>query len=539
MFNRNDIKQNKISLNKIDHKLTLTINKHLPIIYILIVGTGFLVRLYYTPFDLPITLDGARYFWYALDTSILGHYPTDYSLANTGWPTLLSVFFSFLNSSNFLDYMAVQRLVSVMISCVTAIPIYFLITRFFDKYYALIGVSLFIFEPRIIQNSLFGITDPLFVFLSTLGLVFFLKKNIKSSYIAFLIIAFCAFVRYEGLLLVIPLSIMFFFKHKTEKNLIIKFLASIAIFLLVLIPIALIRIDASGYDGLSSHIIGGSEFVYYTKILQNDEERCREGDCDETLLDFIFRGAVNLIKTAGIALIPNFIFFLPACFFLIFKKRDYKKNTLILFSIIMSLPILYIFGRNVMDVRYVFILYPIFTLATLYFIKKIILNNRLRNKLYFVVIVIIILSSIIYLNNFSIDYERERELFMAAKWIAKNTNGVNELHDISKYHSAAGIALNPFPVLKIDAIEYEPLRIDSYEYNSLNDYIKFGKKNGLTHLVVDGNHNNDYFNEIFFDKVKYPYLIKEFDSLDHGFQYHVKIYKIDYSIFDSISNESE
>ena len=30
---------------------------------------------------------------------------------------------------------------------------------------------------------------------------------------------------------------------------------------------------------------------------------------------------------------------------------------------------------------------------------------------------------------------------------------------------------------------------------------------------------------------KFPYLIKEFDSLEHGYEYNLKIYKIDYSEF--------
>ena len=31
---------------------------------------------------------------------------------------------------------------------------------------------------------------------------------------------------------------------------------------------------------------------------------------------------------------------------------------------------------------------------------------------------------------------------------------------------------------------------------------------------------------------RYPYLIKEWDSKDEGFAYHVKIFKIDYDLFN-------
>ena len=59
--------------------------------------TGFLIRLFYLPEGIPITLDGTLYFWYANDLSITGTFPANVDLANNGWPTFLSVFFHFFN----------------------------------------------------------------------------------------------------------------------------------------------------------------------------------------------------------------------------------------------------------------------------------------------------------------------------------------------------------------------------------------------------------------------------------------------------------
>ena len=39
--------------------------------------TGFLIRLFYLPEGIPITLDGATYFWYANDLSITGTFPVN------------------------------------------------------------------------------------------------------------------------------------------------------------------------------------------------------------------------------------------------------------------------------------------------------------------------------------------------------------------------------------------------------------------------------------------------------------------------------
>ena len=62
---------------------------------------GFLIRFFYFPDGIPITLDGAIYFWYANDLSITGTFPVNVAIANNGWPTFLSIFFYFFNSENF------------------------------------------------------------------------------------------------------------------------------------------------------------------------------------------------------------------------------------------------------------------------------------------------------------------------------------------------------------------------------------------------------------------------------------------------------
>ena len=103
-----------------------------------IILVGLIIRMYYFPYDIPLTLDGLFYFKYAIDTSILGHLP-EYHLTNNGWPVFLSVFFSGTNSENFLDYMTIQRLVSITASLLTVIPLYFLCRKFFEHKFAIIG----------------------------------------------------------------------------------------------------------------------------------------------------------------------------------------------------------------------------------------------------------------------------------------------------------------------------------------------------------------------------------------------------------------
>ena len=117
---------------------------------------SFVIRMYYFPYNIPVTEDGWLYFRYAIDASLLGHLPNT-PLINNGWPLLLSIFFSTLHSPNFLDYVELQRLVSISISVLTIIPVYLLIRRFFVSKYALFGALMFAIEPRTMSNSLLGI----------------------------------------------------------------------------------------------------------------------------------------------------------------------------------------------------------------------------------------------------------------------------------------------------------------------------------------------------------------------------------------------
>src|SRR5437660_3375679 len=87
---------------------------------------ALIIRIWLLPFNIPLTLDALDYFWYASDTTILGHLPTGYTFANNGWPTFLSIFFSLIRLENTIDYMNMQRFVTVFLSTLTIIPVYFL-----------------------------------------------------------------------------------------------------------------------------------------------------------------------------------------------------------------------------------------------------------------------------------------------------------------------------------------------------------------------------------------------------------------------------
>ena len=131
---------------------------------------------------------------------------------------LFQFFFNVLNSDNVLDYMNLQRILSIIISVITIIPLYFLAKKFTNSSFALLTTILFIFEPRIIANSLIGVTDPLFILLIVTSLALIVQKNKFVIYGACITIGLACIVRSEGLFLIPVLCIMFLIKNKITKN---------------------------------------------------------------------------------------------------------------------------------------------------------------------------------------------------------------------------------------------------------------------------------------------------------------------------------
>lgn len=509
-------------------------NKNIIFILLTVGIIGLAIRLHYTPFDIPITLDGLSYFWYALDMSILGKFPEGYNFPNNGWPTFLSLFFYLLPSNNFLDYMVLQRIVAEIISTATIIPMYFLCRKFFGKFYSMIGSSLFILEPRLIINSTVGITESLFFLIGISSLTFFLSKNIKIVYLSFLTAGLFTLVRYEGLLLIIPLSIIFFIRFGKNKKSIIRYSIAIGIFILILLPMMIIRTETTGSDGIVSHVVAG--------INHNFEDP----ENDETYYFQVFSKLIkNSLMYSGWILIPMYIWILPlSIFFILYKKeyknRDYKKWLIVLYTIIMMIPALYAFSREYQETRYFYFLFPVFSLMSFYVIRE--LEKWIPNKKLLTIMLLsfMIVVSITYLEYKGPNFDELREKKEIGLLIAKSASGINSFNN-DHYVKITYMDRDDFPILSSKLIEI-PKIIPSTEIDSLEKYIEINQKNGLSHLVIENEKSiqPEFLQKLFLESEKIPYLIKEFDSKEMKFIYEVKIFRIDYkAYYKFINNETK
>ena len=91
----------------------------------------------------------------------------------------LSIFFSIANYNNYLDFAILQRVITIIFSIATIIPLYLLCRKFFEPTYSLVAVSLFAFEPHIVQNSILGLSEPVYIFLAMWAFALILNNNQK------------------------------------------------------------------------------------------------------------------------------------------------------------------------------------------------------------------------------------------------------------------------------------------------------------------------------------------------------------------------
>ncbi len=542
-----DKKSENLKNDFIDNK-NKSKKKNNVIIPLSIIGIiGLIIRFYYFPYDIPFTYDALDYFSYAMSMSQIGHFPNNWALVNNGWPTLISFFFANLNSDNFIDYVHTQRILSIIFSVLTIIPIYLISKKFFDKTWSIVASGLFIFNPKIIENSLLGVTESLYLFLITIGLFLLLSKNKFYTYISFIVIALVSITRYEGLLLIIPFSIIFFIKFKNEKKLIFKYIFALTLFLLIIIPVGALRMESSGQDGFFSHYIAGLIYVSDDLVegTEDDEEWIIEGQNNIPI--FLKNGIYGFINALGILLIPISIFLIPASLIIIFRKKyqekiNWKISSILLLSGIMCIPAFYAFGRNIDDPRFIFIFLPFLCILSIPILKDI--QEKINGKRIFSICLIgfIIIGGTMIMEYQKTDYENEREVYQIIKYVIENTDGVNAISPESRYFKTAEIEhkwpnISNLEVSDSGHVSREINRIFAEDFKTLNELLIESKKIGITHLIVDGKDSRpDFLNSIYQNDENYPFLERIYDSTEHGLEYHVKIYLINYEHFEEIQN---
>jgi len=513
----------------------------------LLIITTISIRLYFLPFEVPFKTDAIDYFSFAFEVSKNQKFPFGILQTNDGWPILLSPIFTIIGQSDMMNLINAQRITSVVISSLTIIPIFFLCKKFVSSKYALIGASLFGFSYRLMDNSILGLSESLFLFLISFVLLYSLSKNSTYFIFSFIFLSLSAIVRYESLIFLIPLTIVFFIKFRKQKISYLKFSLFIFIFILILLPISSFRIESNGIDGLVSHTFANQNMLNpnsFTSISEPEKIGECSYDCvqkpstwisNELLISFMGTSLFNTLKFLGFVLIPLFIFFIPTGIYNLIKLRNKDLFYLLIFGIFLIIPAMYAFGREIQDVRYLFVLFPIFCAISVYGLNSI--KKFQKTKFVVLIITVIILSSIILLIYEQPNYIYSNEILQVTKNLVQNDNGIND-YPGNSYVKIATLEKNWPESLPIASASdnFEATffikKIPSGDYDSLEEYILNSKELGLTHIVLTENNRSLFLDKLLKNYQEYSYLEKVFDSENHNFENKIIVLKINYLDFE-------
>ncbi len=535
--------------------------KYIILYLVLILTFGLGLRLYYFPHDIPIVTDGFFSFVYAVKTVFDGSLPVGYTTTNTGWSNFLSLFFVFSDTSDPLHLMNTQRTLSIILSTITIIPAFFIFRRVVDTRWALFGSFLLAVEPRLLIISLEGINYSLFFFLFVLTITFFLKKTNFWLFLSFVCIACSTLVRSEGLLLVIPLSIMYFIRFRDKKS-IFRFLGMIFVFAIIILSVGILRIQATesicnesffgmtcGQDGFSSHFFGGSS-VLQKYIISGERIPDDRYIGDDFLRETYNKPGENyvvqaanesfsrLAKFLGLALIPYFGLFM--LFNVISRMKNWKNfglnfdSKVILSCIgIILLPALFAYLRGIDEIRYVLVALPLFCIISVSWNKPISEKISKNWGVIIILMVLVLTSSIIFIEFEKRDSIHDRESFLVSQKIIELTNITNNFHQYG-YIKTSGL-ISSWPVLpeagQTGKLIHVFQKMPTNNYHDLAEFVIDSKESDLKYLVIDK--DNKLFDDLRKNPAGYPYLNKIFDSNDFDFENHFMIYEINYKLFDN------
>lgn len=534
-------------MNRMKNKLSGLTRKQTCVSLISILVIGIILRLSFLPSGFPLTLDSFVYFVYSLAIIEQGQFPTEYLRVNLGWPSFLAIFFSFFNNYNMLELMSLQRIISISISVATIFPMYRLLRIFFIKKVSLVAVGIFCFEPHLILNSINGGTMPLFVFLVTSLILFVFYQKRNYFIISFVLVALSTFVRYEGLLLVIPLIVSIFLQKKKTVIKIQDAVLCFGIFLIVLTPILMINYDmevivSGGYEKIGSpilwHLYSGMNFVTtgIHSIDANSTDRFIDIEPNERMPIFLKDLMFGYVKFLFLISIPIFLIGICASVLFISKRLTKNRIIILIFSIMLSISGLYAYGRGIEDTRYLLPIFPIIIVFISVSIRRLI-QRKFSNELGIFVIVGVLVISVFYIDYQISDYQEQQEIYNAALFIVDNAKGVNS-EPGAKFVKAAEMERNwrelPDYHIKHGKIKVEINRIDTKEYDTLEGFLKDSQHLQLTHILVYEENNKKFLSEVFHNYKEYSYLNKVYDSnsLDHKKQ--IKIFEIDFQEFEKL-----
>ena len=270
---------------------------------LIIVGISIILKMYLIDFSTFPNEDAIGHILHGIGHTN-GHF--DPIPAKTlGWSIFLSPFFSIMDSDNFLDYSNLAKILSVSISISTIFVMYKLGRKFFSQKYALVVASLFAFEPHLNYNSVQALTEPLYILIFVVSFYFILNQNTRYHYyLSFLFVGILWWIRWPGIIMLIVVSIIFFYNSKISTKNISKYILCLGLFLLIVSPMLINRNNEYGdplYFDLGSNFFTGEFSTLQSQDTANFQYSALDFINDNGILEFfdrfVFSGILNIFES--------------------------------------------------------------------------------------------------------------------------------------------------------------------------------------------------------------------------------------------------
>ena len=147
--------------------------------------------------------------------------------------------------------------------------------------------------------------------------------------------------------------------------------------------------------------------------------------------------------------------------------------------------------------------------------------------------------------NYELDSQHDKEALLIAQRIVDSTTMVNTYYPESIFIKSLDLPEKWLDFKKFyknsertkgDLLLDLPHKIKGInpdKFDTLESFIVTYDKQ-FSHIITDSMENRpEFLKDVFQHEDKYPYLIKEWDSSDEDYKYHVKIFRIDYELFNS------
>ena len=500
---------------------------------------------------------------------------TEHPRKTLGWTIFVSPFFHLIDSNNFLDYVNIIRVLGLAISIITIIPMYLLSRKFFDDKYSLCATALFAFEPHLNQLSWQGLTEQLYILVIILSMYFILNRNSNYSYLSFLAIGLLWWVRWQGAIMLLIISIIFFKNFKKTPRLFVKYSVCLSISLIVVSPMLLDRYEQFGdplYFSQTEHLFLGDYASILAYNMQGVEysafDYIDDNGFGKFLEKFVLMGISNLIFTVVKMSFPYLIILLP--FGILFSLRAFDQEKKYMQSnwilILITLAPFVIYFAIIDEKRLIYSIFPFLILLAVIPLQRLVeyglstfSYNERQKKLFLVgVMVVILISSSLYTLRYDIPdpmLNDEKILF------AKTMNSVFEGRILDTGDTLQGLyyvhVTNPPGIFKHYKLIQDPGLPYTVEFNkkninlipinllyakSLEDFIDLSYEYELNYISINKNGVEEifypYLDEIYENEENFPYLRKVFDTEKEGFEkFKAKVFEIDYKKFYLIKNK--